>query len=432
MSQSLGEMSAPRSAAALLGRVPASLKKIGESWRAYSYRVPYCVPYWHGATYRAISRCVATGRVVHGPEIDQLEARLRDFFWVPSIRGYSKGRVALEIALRGLGVGAGDEVILPAFCCTSVVAPVLATGALPVLADVGQELNLTPESVETALTSRTRAIIVPHLFGNPADIEAIESLARSKGIRVIDDAAQAFGATLNGRLLGTFGDAGIVSFGSGKVCFGVGGGVLISKLGGWVDKGSADLSRRTVQHEISDTASILFWRRWRRKLLPILVAGSRLRKFREKNPSSPPEPYRKEWISNLAAAVVLTLLDTVTQNLAARRQRVCAYRQLLGGNDSLALVPHREGSACVTQVVQIQPTPDSADRSDIILSRLRSAGYEVKGSYIPLHLVSQYSGFARKTPQFAERVWPHLIELPCEPDVSMDEVERIVSIVQQS
>jgi dTDP-4-amino-4,6-dideoxygalactose transaminase len=422
-------MSAPRAAAALMECIPASLKKIEESWRAYSFRVPYCVPYWNGTTYRAISRCIATGRVVQGPETAELEARLSGFFSVPTIRSYNKGRVALEIALRTLGVGRGDEVILPAFCCTTVVPPVLATGAVPVLADVGPQLNLTPESVENALTSRTRAVIVPHLFGNPADIEGIESLARSKGIRVIDDAAQAFGATLNGRLLGTFGDLGIVSFGSGKVCFGLGGGVLISKLGEWIDNGSPDLSYPNVRCGISEAASILFSRRWRRRLLPILVAASCLRRSQEKKPTEPLKPYKRHWISNIQAAVVLTLLNTVADNLAARRERVSAYRKLLGRNSSLTLIPHREGSACVTQVVKIHPTAAIADRSDIVLSRLRSAGYEVNGSYIPLHLSSEYRGFARKRPYFADRVWPHLIELPCEPDVPMHEVERIADVL---
>jgi hypothetical protein len=137
--------------------------------------------------------------------------------------------LALEIALRACDVGKGDEVIIPTFCCTSVVPPILAVGACPVLADVGDELNITAETVEAALTQKTRAIVVPHLFGNPVDIKSIVDLAHSKDIRVIDDAAQALGATIDGRPVGSFGDLGILSFGSEKVCFGLGGGVVVSR-----------------------------------------------------------------------------------------------------------------------------------------------------------------------------------------------------------
>jgi dTDP-4-amino-4,6-dideoxygalactose transaminase len=131
--------------------------------------------------------------------------------------------------LRMCSVGQGDEVVIPTFCCTAVVPPVLAVGAVPVLADVGAELNITAETVEAALTKKTKAIIVPHLFGNPADIGAIVDLARGRNIRVIDDAAQALGATIDGRPVGGFGDVGILSFGSEKICSGLGGGVFLSR-----------------------------------------------------------------------------------------------------------------------------------------------------------------------------------------------------------
>src|SRR5262245_65883346 len=118
------------------------------------------------------------------------------------------GSLALEIALRACGVGEGDEVIIPTFCCTSVVPPILAVGACPVLADVGDELNITAEKVEAALSQRTRVIVVPHLFGNPADINSIVDLAHHKEIRVIDDAAQALGASIDGWSVGSFGVIG--------------------------------------------------------------------------------------------------------------------------------------------------------------------------------------------------------------------------------
>ena len=175
----------------------------------------------------ACSDSFCSGRVIDGADLDDLRSRLVQELGVEDAILCGSGSLALEIALHACKVERGDEVVIPTFCCTAVVAPILATGATPVLADVGEELNLTVETVRPVLTQKTRAIIVPHLFGNPADIEGIAELAARKNIRIIDDAAQALGATINGRPVGSFGAAGILSFGNEKVCFGLGGGVAI-------------------------------------------------------------------------------------------------------------------------------------------------------------------------------------------------------------
>ena len=195
----------------------------------YSYHVPLSVPYWSGATYRAILRSLISESVINGPDLGNLRSALIERLGLEEAVLCGSGSLALEIALRVCGVREGDEVVIPTFCCTSVVPPILAVGAHPVLADIGEDLNITAETVEAVLTNKTTAIIVPHLFGNPVDINSIVDVARSKNIRVIDDAAQALGATINGRPVGSFGDAGILSFGSEKVCFGLGCGVFVSR-----------------------------------------------------------------------------------------------------------------------------------------------------------------------------------------------------------
>ena len=238
------------------------------------------------------------------------------------------GSLALEIALRTCGVREGDEVVIPTFCCTSVVPPILAVGAHPVLADIGEELNITAATIEAVLTNKTKAIIVPHLFGNPADINSIVDLARSKNIRVIDDAAQALGASIDGRPVGSFGDAGILSFGSEKVCFGLGGGVVVSRQKENLDGGSKmKLPPARLSPTLRTFLSTLAWRRWRRWTLP---AQACLSLANTGNPDSPPAAYRKETTANLNAAVALISMETLDENIAARRARVRAYQELLG------------------------------------------------------------------------------------------------------
>jgi dTDP-3-amino-2,3,6-trideoxy-4-keto-D-glucose/dTDP-3-amino-3,4,6-trideoxy-alpha-D-glucose/dTDP-2,6-dideoxy-D-kanosamine transaminase len=174
-------------------------------------------------------RCLLSGQAIVGSDLAELNSWIAEELGVQDAILCGSGSLALELALRSCDVKSGDEVVVPTFCCTTIISPILAVGASPVLADVGDDLNLTAATVEPSLSKRTRAIIVPHLFGNPAEIDSIIDLTRGRDIRVIDDAAQALGATLDGRKLGTFGDAGILSFGNEKVCSGLGGGVLVSR-----------------------------------------------------------------------------------------------------------------------------------------------------------------------------------------------------------
>jgi dTDP-4-amino-4,6-dideoxygalactose transaminase len=388
--------------------------------------VPLAVPYWNGATYRAILRSLLTGSVIAGSDLGKLRASVIETLGVDDALLCSSGSFALEIALRACGVQPGDEVVIPTFCCTTVVAPILSVGAIPIPADVGDELNATTATIEAALTNKTTAIIVPHLFGNPADIEAIIDLARSKNIRVIDDAAQALGATINGTPVGSFGDAGVLSFGGEKICAGLGGGVLVSRnrelLGGALKVAMSPASR---SFSLRNLLSTMMWRCWRRWTLPLAHRTG------EASPDAMPAPFRRESMANLNATAAFTLMQTLSENLAARRARVDAYRDLLGNEAGLKLIPHRPGSACLTQVVRVWPRRRREDIAVKIIGALGAAGYEVQGSYLPIHLLPAFRQWHRHGLARAEKVWEYLIELPCEPDVSFVHVERIAEVLKR-
>ncbi len=393
----------------------------------YPLRVPLALPYWTGATYRAILRAIFTGGVVDGPAPAQLRSSMIEQLGVEGVVLCGSGSLALELALRACGVGEGDEVVIPTFCCTAVVPPIVAVGAIPVLADAGEELSLTVQTVAAALTEKTKAIVIAHLFGNPADIESIVALARERNIRVIDDAAQALGATIDGRPVGSFGDAGILSFGAEKVAFGLGGGVAVCReknfLAGW----KIDLSLPQFCPTLRNLSFTLIRHRWRRWTFPLEALF-----FRSKpDPDAPPAPYRPEAMANLNAAVALSLMRTLGENIAARRARVRAYQELLGGDERLQLIAHRPGSACLTQVVRFLPKRSDGDPAARAIEALARSGYEVLGSYVPMHLLPGYELYARGRLPHTEQVWADLIELPCEPDVSLEDLERITDIVKR-
>jgi dTDP-4-amino-4,6-dideoxygalactose transaminase len=392
------------------------------------YHLPRAMPYWNRATYRAIVHSIASRSVVDGPAIGALRSLLIGTYRVEDALLCGSGRLALEIALRACSIRPGDEVVLPAFCCSAIVPPILAVGALPVLADCDTELNLTAKTVDAAITKKTRAIVVPHLFGNPADIGAIVELARGKDVRVIDDAAQALGATIDGRLAGSFGDLGILSFGAEKICFGLGGGAVVSQNQNPLDEHARfDLALPLLLPTLRNLASTMVGRRWRRWTLPLLKLLSH---EHFPDPEAPPGSYRKERLSNLNAAVARTLLQSLRENIAARRVRVRAYGELLGNEQSIELIPHRPGSACLTQVVRVLKSRRTEDRAVEVVDALGNAGYEVQGSYVPIHRLSHGSMSVWDNLSYADRVWPDLVELPCEPDVSLGQVERIATIVK--
>jgi dTDP-4-amino-4,6-dideoxygalactose transaminase len=392
-------------------------------------RVPLAVPYWNGATYQRILRSLCIGRIVEGADLDDLRFQIMERLGVREAVLCGSGSLALEIALRSCEVKRGDEVVVPTFCCTAVVPPIVAVGATPVLADVGGELNLTIETVGAVLTQKTKAIIVPHLFGNPADISAIIELTRDKHVRVIDDAAQALGATLAGRPVGTFGDAGILSFGNAKVCFGLGGGVVVSRREGFLTQaGKFDLAPALLVPVLQRFLSTLIYHRWRSWTLPLQKASSR----KSQDPGVLPASYLNQCMANLYAAVAHSLMQTLSENIAARSARVSAYQELLGEVAGLQLIAHGAGSACLTQVVRVLPTRNGRDLATDVIKALGRAGYEIQGSYVPIHLLENFANCVWDRLPHAERVWADLVELPCEPGVHLGHVERIATIVKET
>jgi 8-amino-3,8-dideoxy-alpha-D-manno-octulosonate transaminase len=165
-------------------------------------------------------------------EAEAFEAELARYLGVKHALAVGSGAGALHVALAALGVGPGQEVILPAYMWVAVAAAVVNLGAIPVLADINSTFGLDPTSVERAITPRTRGIVAVHMSGAPCDVLAIRKVARGRGLFLLEDCAQCIGGSVAGRKVGSFGDIGILSFQMNKnITSGEGGAVVTSDAG---------------------------------------------------------------------------------------------------------------------------------------------------------------------------------------------------------
>ncbi len=175
--------------------------------------IPLSAPDITEAEIAAVTAVLRSGRLSLGPELEAFEQALARAHGVPDAVAVSSGTAALHLALVTLGLGAGDEVIVPSFAFIAVANAVAQAGATPVFAEIDAvTLNLDPVAVERAITSRTRAILVVHTFGVPADIDALGALARRHGLALIEDACEAVGAQFDGEPVGSSGDLAVLGF----------------------------------------------------------------------------------------------------------------------------------------------------------------------------------------------------------------------------
>ena len=174
-----------------------------------------------GAAYRelrpqideAAARVMASGWYIHGPEVDAFEGDFANYCGAAHAIGVANGLDALILSLRALGIGPGDEVLVPSNTFIATWLAVSEVGALPVAVEPCADTHhLDPQALEAAITARTRAIIAVHLYGQPADLDPIAALARARGLFLIEDAAQAQGARYRGQRIGGYGDAVCWSF----------------------------------------------------------------------------------------------------------------------------------------------------------------------------------------------------------------------------
>ena len=203
-------------------------------------RIPLSAPDISEDDIQAVVDVLRTSRLSMGPKLGEFETAIADYIGAENAIAVNSGTSGLHLCLRALGIGEGDEVIVPSFAFIAVANAILQEGATPVFVDIESDtLNLNPSLIEQAITPRTKAILVVHTFGCPADMSSILEIARRHHLLLIEDACEAFGAEYDAQKVGVLGDVGVFAFYPNKQITTGEGGAIVTQ-----DSRTANLIRK--------------------------------------------------------------------------------------------------------------------------------------------------------------------------------------------
>jgi dTDP-4-amino-4,6-dideoxygalactose transaminase len=343
---------------------------------------------------KAVLSLLESTQYVLGSEVEGFENEFAAYCGTRHAVGVSSGTSALHLALLAAGVGPGDEVITVPFTFVATVAAICYTGARPVFVDVDPDtLTMDPVQIEAAITPRTKVVLPVHLYGQPADMDAIAAVAARHGLAVIEDAAQAHGAEYRGRRVGSIGQLGCFSFYPGK------------NLGAYGEGGMV------VTNDDAQAKTLRMLRDWGQEQRYHHV----LRGFN----------YRLEGLQGAILRVKLRHLEAWTE---ARRRHARAYDELLAGSD-LRTVPVRNDVRHVYHLYVVRhPERDAIQRL------LGESGVQSGLHYpIPVHLQKAYEDLGYREGEFpaSERAAREVLSLPMFPELTPAQVEEVAAAVTQ-
>ncbi len=343
----------------------------------------------------AVAGVLKSGQFIMGPNVKAFECEVAEYFGVKHAVGVNSGTDALLIALRTAGVGKGDEVITTPFTFFATAEVVSMLEAVPVFVDIDPvTFNMRPDLVERAITSRTKAILPVHLFGQGAEMDPIMSLAKEHGLRVIEDVAQAFGGEYKGKKLGTIGHAGCFSFFPSKTLGGFGDGGLMTTD----DDRMAEMARMLRAH------------------------GSRRKYYNEV------VGYNSR-LDELQAAMLRVKLQLIDQMNEGRREVARRYGEMLKGLS--AVTPPREvtGGKHVYHQYTIRVAGGERDQ---VKAALAAEGINTMIYYpLPVHRLPVYDGQFPAMPE-TERASGEVLSLPIWPSMDEGLQGRVVEALTRS
>lgn len=342
--------------------------------------------------FHVLTEILESSRYILGANVSEFEKKVADYHGVQEAIGVASGTDALHLSIDALGIGEGDEVITTPFTFFATAEAILYTGATPVFVDIEPDtFNIDVDRIKEGITEKTKGVVPVHLFGHPANMEKLLRVSKKYGLKVIEDCAQAFGAEVNGKKVGSLGDAGCFSFYPSK------------NLGGYGDGGMIILN----ESKAADTI---------RKLRNHGSGGS----------------YRHERVGfnsrldEIQAGILLVKLKRINEYNRKRRQNAALYTELL--SDKVKCPVEKKDTVHVYH----QYTIRSKKRNEI-QQRLKEKGISSVIYYpVPLHLQKalKFLGYQKGDFPVAEKAAQEVLSLPVYPELEESVITNIVEIIK--
>ncbi len=353
--------------------------------------IPVAEPKIGARELELVSDCVISGWVSSkGKYVNQFESNFAQFCGVKYGVATFNGTIALHLVLAAMGIGAGDEVIVPSLTFVATANAVAYTGATPVFVDSELETwNIDPQKIESAITPRTKAIIPVHLYGHPADMDAVNAIAARHKLIVIEDAAEAHGATYKGKPVGSLSTAAIYSFMGNKIITTGEGGVVVTD--------DEALAQRCF--------------------------------FLQNHARQPDSPYWHTEIgfnyrmTNLQAALGVAQLEQIDEFIATRRCNAAHYMARLGDVPGLTMPPQADWAQTVYWMFAPLIEPEFGIDRDTVMQKLRENNIESRPFFAPVHTMPMYAAGASLP--VAESLSARGINLPSGTTLTADEIDIV-------
>ena len=341
----------------------------------------------------AVLRVIRGNRYILGEEVEALEQEFASYIGTTDAIGVANGTDAIELVLRAMGIGAGDEVITVSHTAVATVAGIESTGANPVLVDVDPDYyTMNPDQLEEVFSPRTKAVMPVHLYGQPADLERIMNFCRKHKLIMVEDVSQAHGATWQGKKLGSFGDAACFSCYPTKNLGAIGDGGLIT----------------TSQPGLAKKIKMLREYGWRERYISEI-------------------PGRNSRLDELQAAILRIKLRHLDEDNSKRRQLAMSYTKLLSLS-GLVLPKARANAEHVFHLYVVK----SWERTKA-LEGLKAKNIHAGIHYpVPIHKQPAYQGRIRtaRSMHITEALASEVLSLPLYPELMDQQIHEIVQALQ--
>lgn len=361
--------------------------------------IPIARPFISGREIRNIQKVFETHWLGMGSFVYEFEERIRNYIGVRYAVAVNTGTTAIHLALSSLGIGHGDEVIVPSLTFVGSVQPIISLGARPVFCEIEKEtLNIDIEDAGKRITRRTKAVIPVHYGGMPCNMDALLKLAEKHSIYIVEDAAHAFGANYNGRKIGSFGHITCFSFDPIKnITCGEGGAVVTNN-----SRIAKVLRLKRLLGINKDT-----WVRYKNRrswFYEVITEGYRYH------------------MSNINAAIGLAQFERLERFIEKKIEIVKDYDRFFGDIEDVEILNRKyEGLAPFNYTIKIKKNRNR------FIQYMKKNGISVGINYIPNHLQPFFKRYKTRLP-VTEKVWKEIATLPLFYDMTKDDIDRVKTL----